>query len=520
MDRTDFNGSLELHFVQKYAKCRPAGSEAERSTARAIAGALSYIGLRPVTEKFHYQKMECLRAELRVPAFSLDSMHCEDAEQKGMSSLSSQSGQSSPSLPLSLRQYVRRIPAAGYCTALSGARTAKAPLLFVGGGRDVRMKTAAGRIVMTDRPVTAEMAASFERAGAVGFVSVYGAPTDLDIDIDPFYQRLPRVPACTLPGIAIHWTEASRILDEGLADGNTTVQLYVHLERRTVTSCNVYADIPSEGADDAAHCAGRDPENDHCAVLSGPEDNTRLSETHSNGEKSGQEYGYIALSAHMDSVPQGPGAYDNLSANAILLLMADYFHKHPLKTALRFIFFGAEEDGLKGSRAYVLKHKNEMKEVGQIREEGASENADHRTGTHLKGDSVRCLLNMNIDLAGQILGTDVIGVTGDPQLQTWVQDFLDANGFGAETKNQVWSSDSNCFAWMGVPAMTLDRDGFGMHTRHDRAEYISAKALGDQAYLYAALAKALADHDRSGDDPRMWQVPAEMAKELQRRLGQ
>ena len=45
------------------------------------------------------------------------------------------------------------------------------------------------------------------------------------------------------------------------------------------------------------------------------------------------------------------------------------------------------------------------------------------------------------------------------------------------TKNQIWGSDSNTFAWKGIPAMTLNRDGFGMHTRHDTIALLSDWSL-------------------------------------------
>ena len=59
------------------------------------------------------------------------------------------------------------------------------------------------------------------------------------------------------------------------------------------------------------------------------------------------------------------------------------------------------------------------------------------------------------------------------------------------TKNQIWGSDSNTFAWKGIPAMTLNRDGFGMHTRHDTIALLSDWSLERSAILLGHIADRL-----------------------------
>ena len=51
------------------------------------------------------------------------------------------------------------------------------------------------------------------------------------------------------------------------------------------------------------------------------------------------------------SVPQGPGAYDNMAGAAIIMELAHYFAENRPKRTLECIWFGAEELGLCGSRA-------------------------------------------------------------------------------------------------------------------------------------------------------------------------
>ena len=57
------------------------------------------------------------------------------------------------------------------------------------------------------------------------------------------------------------------------------------------------------------------------------------------------------------------------------------------------------------------------------------------------------------------------------------------------TKNQIWGSDSNTFAWKGIPAMTLNRDGFGMHTRHDTIALLSDWSLERSASFTGAISR-------------------------------
>jgi hypothetical protein len=60
-----------------------------------------------------------------------------------------------------------------------------------------------------------------------------------------------------------------------------------------------------------------------------------------------------------------PGAMDNLSACAIVVAMCRFLAKNPAyipdDTEIRFITFGSEEVGLRGSRRYVERHLDELK---------------------------------------------------------------------------------------------------------------------------------------------------------------
>jgi Zn-dependent M28 family amino/carboxypeptidase len=69
----------------------------------------------------------------------------------------------------------------------------------------------------------------------------------------------------------------------------------------------------------------------------------------------GRGAGTVLLGAHLDSVASGPGINDNGSGSALVLEVARQARRLGFRPArgLRFAFWGAEELGLVGSRAYV-----------------------------------------------------------------------------------------------------------------------------------------------------------------------
>lgn len=71
----------------------------------------------------------------------------------------------------------------------------------------------------------------------------------------------------------------------------------------------------------------------------------------------------IMISLFAKRVNTSPGAIDNGSGSAILLSLAEHYHKNPLQNStLRLIFCTAEEWGLYGSKGYVRSHREELLE--------------------------------------------------------------------------------------------------------------------------------------------------------------
>lgn len=160
----------------------------------------------------------------------------------------------------------------------------------------------------------------------------------------------------------------------------------------------------------------------------------------------------IVLTAHYDSVPVGIGAWDNATGSAALMYIYRHFLAHPAKRTLRFIWCGAEEVGLLGSREYVAKNEELMKEIRFC---------------------------FNFDMLGTILGLNVIILTGDEKLKNFTEQFCREMGYSARLKMEVHSSDSAPFADKGVPSIGILRETptAEIHTQHDLFDTLCPKAL-------------------------------------------
>lgn len=327
----------------------------------------------------------------------------------------------------------------------------EADFLYVENGDDISLSHAAGKIVMVNEIVRKDLYLRLIKAGVAGFVSISGSPVDEGEDRIPRAAAIPQKVYESLnekeliQGAGVHYLDAVEMVTEGAKKARLTL-IQEEVKR---TSRNVEARI--QGTDRADEI--------------------------------------LTLTAHYDSVPEGPGAYDNMAGAAIIMEVCRYLKEHKPRRTVEFVWFGAEEKGLLGSRHYVKLHQQELNQ--------------HR-------------FNMNVDLAGQLVGGNVIGVTADPSVCAMLTYLARETGIGMTTKNQIWGSDSNTFAWKGIPAMTLNRDGFGMHTHYDTVELLSAWSLERSARLLAHIAESLSDIDSM---PFPQNIPEEFKKQLNEYFG-
>lgn len=181
-------------------------------------------------------------------------------------------------------------------------------------------------------------------------------------------------------------------------------------------------------------------------------------------ELSGNE-DIIVFGAHYDSVWAGPGMSDNGGGAVILMELLRHFAGTEHKQTLRFVWFGGEEEGFYGSKAYLDRHSEELKKVK---------------------------LMINLDVAGSVIGHNFVRCTCEESVANAIQFIADETGYRADIKQGLMGSDSTPFANKGIPAIGFGRGAaYGFETAHSRfdiIDFISPKALEDMGAFIAEYA--------------------------------
>ena len=193
----------------------------------------------------------------------------------------------------------------------------------------------------------------------------------------------------------------------------------------------------------------------------------------------GQVDEYIAFTAHYDSTSLSQGAYDNMSGSLGILGIAEHFATHPHRYGLRFIWCGSEERGLLGSKV-----KN-------------------------------CVLNINLDMIGCIMGKFISCVTGEEKLCHYISYLGDELGFPVEVKQDVYSSDSTPFADKGVPVVSFARiappNTATIHNRYDTMALMKGEQMVLDTDFLIAFAERMANAARC---PVAREMPENMKEKL------
>ena len=198
----------------------------------------------------------------------------------------------------------------------------------------------------------------------------------------------------------------------------------------------------------------------------------------------------ISLGAHYDSVYFSTGVYDNMSGSVILVELLKYFAKNPPKRTLKFNWYGSEEQGLLGSKAWVAAHEAELEQ--------------HR-------------LMVNVDVAAATLGRNIAPVLATPETVGYVDALMHEMGVACDVKLDIYSSDCVPFADKGVPAINLCRFGAPgagyIHDRRDnlKSHYIDEKALDITLQQALFLLKRVAN---AAEFPIAKKIDAEIVKKV------
>ncbi|MRG85629.1 M20/M25/M40 family metallo-hydrolase [Salinibacillus xinjiangensis] len=182
----------------------------------------------------------------------------------------------------------------------------------------------------------------------------------------------------------------------------------------------------------------------------------------------------IIVGSHHDSVAWGPGANDDASGTGALLELARVFANTPTDTTIKFVAFGAEENGLWGSRKYA---------------EAITEEEAEKT-----------VAMFQLDMVGSADAGDLVMFTADGKQNT-VTDLGAAAGSrvseDAVPYSELGRSDHVPFHNLGIPAALFIHTPLEpwYHSEDDIIDYISKEKLKDVGNIVGAAVHQIARKD-------------------------
>lgn len=179
----------------------------------------------------------------------------------------------------------------------------------------------------------------------------------------------------------------------------------------------------------------------------------------------------VVIGGHYDTALGIQGASDNTGGTALVLELARVFADTGSWRTLRFVGWGAEELGLRGSVHYIkeLKKKDgeERRAEGFVKGRDRTELEQHR-------------LCVNLDVHGAILGQNKASILGPADLAAAVRLLARESGIAHDVAEEVYSSDGTPLAEGGIPSVSFSRDGgttHYLHTPRDVVDYLGPEAL-------------------------------------------
>jgi len=226
------------------------------------------------------------------------------------------------------------------------------------------------------------------------------------------------------------------------------------------------------------------------------------------GELTGTVYPdeIIVVGGHYDSSLGIQGASDNAGGTAVVMELARVFVGRGSQRTLRFVAWGAEELGLRGSVHYIKQLKEgdaaARKEPGFVAGRDRTELPKH----------VLCL---NIDVQGALLGVNRALALGPADLAAAVRLLAKERGPAFEVKEDVYSSDGTPLSEGGIPSLSFTRTGATtsyLHTTEDVVAFLGPQPLAEQGGFIETFIQRYVAGARSIPFER--KVPEEMQKKI------
>ena len=312
------------------------------------------------------------------------------------------------------------------CKAYIGCGSGKVegPLYYLRNTDDLSFSLCKDHIVLTDQPLNMWNYQDMLKNGALGFITFTGRYSCPDRDIDQKTLRPATSQGKIKLGVNINVKDAIQIVEKN----GRWACIEIEQKAYQADAHNLIAELPGEVDE------------------------------------------WIVLTAHYDSTPLSCGSYDNMTGSIGILGVAEQFLKAPHKRGLRFIWCGAEELGLLGSKAYCADHEAELDKV---------------------------VLNINLDMIGSIMGRFIACCSAEERLVSFLEYTADELGFPIAARSGVYSSDSTPFADKGVPSLSFARlappTAGSIHERYDTPAIVSPEQVVVDTEFIAAFTGRMAN---------------------------
>jgi Zn-dependent M28 family amino/carboxypeptidase len=177
----------------------------------------------------------------------------------------------------------------------------------------------------------------------------------------------------------------------------------------------------------------------------------------------------VVVGAHLDTVPGTPGADDNASGTAGVLLVARSLRGRVCARRIEFVHFDGEENGMRGSAAYVAGLRRRARPIAAI--------VFDVIGYHTRNDG-RVLVHSGNAPASHTLAPAFVAAAGK-RLRPRVL-----------TRGSYWTSDVVRFWEAGLPALYITENFLGdwnreTHTPRDDLSRLNAVYGADIAQAAA-----------------------------------
>ncbi|MGL5864964.1 MAG: M28 family metallopeptidase [Dermatophilaceae bacterium] len=166
----------------------------------------------------------------------------------------------------------------------------------------------------------------------------------------------------------------------------------------------------------------------------------------------------IVVGAHLDSVIEGPGINDNGSGSATILEIAEEMAAVKIRPrqAVRFAFWGAEENGLLGSEHYVSQLADDQLEM---------------IYANLNFDMVGSPNYVRFVYDGDGSDTPVTGPPGSGEIERIFTSYFDSQNLASSPTEFSGRSDYGPFIDAGIPAGGLFTGAEGIKTEEEASIY-------------------------------------------------